>query len=604
MTRKFQVKRGLDSKVPLLDVAEFGLAIDTNKIYMGGQSGNISIPSKEDIDGINDQLDITAKKIDIKQLLKASSMTDIETISNFDVADKSTFINAIKNNNATVTAWGDSITQGGNPLDPESSYVEIYKAQLKIDFPNCNFDFKNLGIGGVSILEAMDDNYIPTSFADTTQVVDGVTNWKTYVKNTAPDLLIVAFGMNTQQTISDMIYTTENMYTNFIKTWGKIPTVIFITTYLVRELLNNSYGLIWESARATRAWSKSRNLITFDVNNVYTKLLKEADNKNQIETGYLQDVLNTTIQTVNEGVISYNGNDLSGIHVDNMLDFTISATVNYKSTDAIYKVMGRQAIIIAISVTGDIKITYDGIGVGDFITSAFTLNTDYNISIGLLGSIITIKVNNIIVTTFELFLTFVSGPTSMGSQIGQLDVSNILILQFSDNNTYPVLTEDDMLGDYIDGDYGTKYPTGGNGLNHPTWLATQILYKPFILDFDNKIKSEIANTIDNSKMMMPLLIKSTDWVVSNPSFGLVATSGLNIYVCLEPTNQYDMLKPMYLQNLVNYDTYKMVPINEHDMTSLASNEIGIATDVDVTKNLVFITAATIPTFDSLLYFIH
>lgn len=51
MANKIQIKRGLKSKLPKLEVGEPGLCTDTNEVYLGGPSANIQLAKFADIEG-------------------------------------------------------------------------------------------------------------------------------------------------------------------------------------------------------------------------------------------------------------------------------------------------------------------------------------------------------------------------------------------------------------------------------------------------------------------------------------------------------------------------------------------------------------------------
>lgn len=52
MARKLQIRRGNNANIPTLSPGEFGLATDTAKLYVGGESGNLEVAMKDDIDGL------------------------------------------------------------------------------------------------------------------------------------------------------------------------------------------------------------------------------------------------------------------------------------------------------------------------------------------------------------------------------------------------------------------------------------------------------------------------------------------------------------------------------------------------------------------------
>lgn len=53
---KIIIKNGLESTIPSLDKAEFGVTTDTDKVFFGGKEGNVELANKKDLDNVNVQL--------------------------------------------------------------------------------------------------------------------------------------------------------------------------------------------------------------------------------------------------------------------------------------------------------------------------------------------------------------------------------------------------------------------------------------------------------------------------------------------------------------------------------------------------------------------
>ncbi len=56
MTRKIQIKRGNVANLPALSPGELGLTLDTKKIYVGHEQGNVPLAMEADISGIKNEL--------------------------------------------------------------------------------------------------------------------------------------------------------------------------------------------------------------------------------------------------------------------------------------------------------------------------------------------------------------------------------------------------------------------------------------------------------------------------------------------------------------------------------------------------------------------
>jgi hypothetical protein len=53
---KLITRKGLKSELPSLDEGEFGLATDTQEIFIGTKEGNNQLAKQEDIEGVNELL--------------------------------------------------------------------------------------------------------------------------------------------------------------------------------------------------------------------------------------------------------------------------------------------------------------------------------------------------------------------------------------------------------------------------------------------------------------------------------------------------------------------------------------------------------------------
>lgn len=76
MADEIKFTKGLKVDLPNLLLAEPGFVTDEKRLYIGGLTGNIPLPNKEDIDMINSSLsDLTNKKIDKTSIVNNSTTT-------------------------------------------------------------------------------------------------------------------------------------------------------------------------------------------------------------------------------------------------------------------------------------------------------------------------------------------------------------------------------------------------------------------------------------------------------------------------------------------------------------------------------------------------
>lgn len=66
MARKIRFKRGEEARLPRLDVAEMAFTTDTEKPFIGGNSGNLELAKKSDVDVVKTQLADKASKNEVR----------------------------------------------------------------------------------------------------------------------------------------------------------------------------------------------------------------------------------------------------------------------------------------------------------------------------------------------------------------------------------------------------------------------------------------------------------------------------------------------------------------------------------------------------------
>lgn len=112
MSRKLQFKRGNETNLPLLDVAEPAVTLDSQKMFYGTSQGNVEVAKKSDLNVTNANVSANA-----------ASLSDIVTINNHTVTyvynadgtvqsttEKDASNNVIKTVTYTYNAAGDVAT--------------------------------------------------------------------------------------------------------------------------------------------------------------------------------------------------------------------------------------------------------------------------------------------------------------------------------------------------------------------------------------------------------------------------------------------------------------------------------------------------------------
>lgn len=102
MSRKFQIKRGLEQNLPIFDEAEFGFTTDSKRPFIGSNTGNIELAKKTDLDTT------TASATDIVQSVKGITNWDNVTFP-VKIGHRGDLVTAPEN---TMTAYKNCYAWG------------------------------------------------------------------------------------------------------------------------------------------------------------------------------------------------------------------------------------------------------------------------------------------------------------------------------------------------------------------------------------------------------------------------------------------------------------------------------------------------------------
>ena len=535
---------------------------------------------------VNSQLEHKANNAD---LMKSLDFLTEDSFSSLTRDNSKTFIDSLIKGSSTVTFWGDSITQGADFIDGKDRYVELYTDILKKEFSGVEFNIKNFGIGGRKIEHAFDANYTsPNNFSTSWSTVSG-KSWREYVKDSNPDLLFIAFGMNGASSIIANKNALQGIM-EYITTWDKIPTIVLITNWTPRVGYVTDEERVFRNAIAssTREYAKLSGISVLDVNRVYNLLRYGYDENVKITN----KSVNFNDEWMLEGNVS--GDNFSKtvnsslgycIRKQKAKDFKVNAT--FKTNANVSSVKFRNSFYILFdSILNEVRI-YDYAG-HRIKECKYTFADSSNISVYVNESLINVYINNVLILTVNSFYDFREGYLALGSEVGGTVISNLSINDYINKRVTPKLKDDDIVGNFVLDDYTTKLPNGGNGVNHPTSQGIIYLYKKPMLDFVNSVKYYY----NYFETVLPYLLLSTNFKKANTSIGIdgATTEGRNLYWIKVDVKTNFRKKPIFLRNLENgeYLIYNSNINNQTDIKDLKENEYTIVR-WDLDNYMLFIT---------------
>lgn len=492
------IDASLDNKADKKEVEKISSQLDNSNAEVAAARNGFETLGKR-LDGVDSQLDT---KVDLNTFKNA---LEDEIV----LGDNDTFLKALVNGSCTVTFWGDSITQGADFINDDMKYFEKYKNILKNNFKDTAFYFYNHGIAGRNIEQAIDENYkSPTDFNTEWSTIDGKA-WRNYVKDSKPDLLIVAFGMNGQ---GASLYgaTAFAELDLFIQTFEKKPTVIIIPTWLPRKEWDNGepYRKALEAQRYTRDYTKElTNYNIFDIGNKYQKYVGGI-NENILNTSMKWEFSAWELEDGTDIEYANNSTTLSNKRLktkEEYLNFKVSFVATFTNTSKL-KIEFRHGYSVNLTNSGVLTLEHYPNGNPLKSVTITSMPSEISISVEMINSRIKVIINNNTYIDDLFFCSYYPNYIFIGNEINNITVKNFTTHNFKQQETQKLIEVDAICGNYENGNYSTKYPYGGNGVNHPTDFALNFLYVPFMEKFIEKIKMLYEK---RRTYLFPISIKSS-----------------------------------------------------------------------------------------------
>jgi hypothetical protein len=372
-------------------------------------------------------------------------------------------------------------------------------------FQDRTFDFYNYAVGG-SIIQQWQDS----------KTFDGTTKpWIDFVKDAQPDLVIIGWGMNTS------IYTTTREYKQYldkvityINGFTVKPSIALVTTPRPVLAVNDYWGndenqnSRSNAAYVTRNFGYEKGCYVIDVNRL-SDIKRNGEDKESLEMAEITPTIITGGVLANGEYTLASGQEL--IITDKLQDFIIEFDINMQALstgDNIWLRYNRFAnesvdlhnatLLFPEQATGKGAIA----SYGNWVNSAY-----YPEATGSVGVAYSLKAYEYVNIRLEKrgaeFNVYVFDTRILRDYISSWGVSGSISFQHFNSNTikvknikvykgkpkpyYKTMTEEDMWGNYIKDNFGTKPIRGGNGVNHPSTVGLNEVYVPAIKEFVDDI---------------------------------------------------------------------------------------------------------------------
>ncbi|MBK5074592.1 hypothetical protein I2492_15580 [Budviciaceae bacterium CWB-B4] len=395
-----------------------------------------------------------------------------------------------KNSTINVLIFGDSIsTDDPNTISFDATMWAKIKSKITDDNPGKEFAFINRAIGGQTWANA---NTKPTS-TDIEWYTDPNEPWVYYVVQPKPDIVIFAFGMNDANG-----FNAGAMVSTVNKVKSALPEAdfIFITTPApsIAAILPGGYDQpIFQEGRDfaagfARTFANFYGYSYLDINHYF----------NMVRDG--RDILNCELMKVEEVISS------SFIASTYCHDFSLSAVVSSPLID--------ESKVIAVNCGLDPEdLIYIGISHGKYIVSAkteyvetyytttnpvkYVPEYDHTIQISVINNTFRVWIETALIAEGKVIRHGGRFLPSIKWTSGNGPFSSVTLMSGIPRKIQQTMVDNEIWG--IAGEMAdTKYPFGGNGVNHYSSKGISGIVSPVLAKSNLKIPNVYNDGIPES----------------------------------------------------------------------------------------------------------
>lgn len=452
------------------------------------------------------------------KLLKINSVADLGTaFATFNAAKESGTIN--------ITMFTDSIwtLNSANGISLSTHVVDVFKEAMYRKYPTKTLNFNYLSIAGESI-QSWNANKTFNSTEKT---------WIEHVKDSSPDLLIIAFGMNNTSfaAAKQFKYNFKGILDYINTNFTKKPSIAVCTTPIPAKQGNwatfeaqNSRDI---AAYTARYYGLEKGCYILDVNRVFhikrdgydcmKPILKMIDTtilESSITGTYNGDLTELTMQNINTRLdINI---PLRNFRLEMQVKFKDfpagSEHLNFSLNNTTENVMPNTVLLLPnTSSKGTVRCygnSPDSAELGSTATAEYISAATYSddtyrpFVIEKINNVVKIvSSNTVVIRDINYNINNAPAKISIKKDVGSVGVAYIKDIKLYDyeyESYIPSLTDEQIYGLFNAADPSTtKLPYGGNGVNHPSSIGISEIYSPCINEFVNDLP--LTNTKNITK---------------------------------------------------------------------------------------------------------
>lgn len=388
------------------------------------------------------------------------------------------------------SSGGSGLTASPSGPTPADAYIQKLLDDLVTLFKDTTFNLYNYSVGGASI----DQWYSNQNFGTTKPWID-------HVKDVAPDLVIVSFGMNSfSYTLSAAVRKSfDDMLDYIAANFTTAPSIVAVTN--PRPV--NSTEDVWGSAEAQFSRMNASNAIRRCGYRRNSYIMDVGRSSDLARVGIDWDAMATVEEAVTDAdfdaLITSSVPRSGGIYTltttgslmatkrvyrDFTLEFecafqgAFTADASNLSLYYNYAAAGKSnvALIFPVAVGGAKSVNYSKYAnptenVGTMAWNGATALNDNvyrKYRLQKRGSLVELFIDNARLWAERIETWDVPGLIRLEKDGGgTIRLRNLKLYRVEYTDHLPTLTEYEMFGQHVDGNYDNKPLIGGNGVNHP-----------------------------------------------------------------------------------------------------------------------------------------
>jgi len=435
----------------------------------------------------------------------------LHVLSGGTTGNTDTFDSAMRTGTVRIAFAGDSIFEGLSQITYEDSPAGLFISALRAQNPGINFVVGNFSLAGRGIGNLASYAYVGIAGPDNPPVgfyqtsgdpayglwPDGSTvgkAWIYHVRDFAPDLFIIAMGMNETSGAGESIASLTKQVITESTTWSKVPSVALVASILpsiTNPPFPTAQVAVQIAADVMRSVAAETNSTLIDANREYVLLRDASDvvaKKYALDSGFANYPTGWT--QISGSFAASGGVTMTGQGATLRNLPAVDSHVNATFTAANYSVA-----VPAISYRTDISVNSGNQYVAQ-IQSGSTAILYYNltpiasnpitplvsgqpvvISVVCVGARHKVYVNGALVIDVYDYQRLVAGNTALSISAASGTITNYSA-KLGNKHKYgtPQLAETDLLGVFPSDWLTNPNSAGGSGTNHPSKLGSLMAY--------------------------------------------------------------------------------------------------------------------------------